>query len=323
MSQKICLISFDHWNYDQHIILALKRKNIDCFHIKIGQFKHKNLWSKITNTLSKVFLNKNPKLIKRQEYILKTLRERGIQDQILVINPELIDLNYHLKIKKYTSKYIAYLYDSVARCSVSNLLDGVFDEIYSFDADDIKNYHFKPTTNYNYIINKPKAVSIKTAVLYLASFDNRLENLIPLKKYLNQKNQSFRFIIIGKKTSVYKILHLFSEKIKQLELRRKRINQSQLIELYQESKIILDLVRPHQTGLSFRIFEAMALEKKVITNNKNILNYNFYNPNNIAVIDTENIVINSDFFETEYQPLTETIYNQYTINNWVSSIFKL
>lgn len=58
MLQKIAVISFDHWNYDAHIVSALQRKGIDSFHIKIGNFKYKSTWERIQNTLSKVFLGK-------------------------------------------------------------------------------------------------------------------------------------------------------------------------------------------------------------------------------------------------------------------------
>ena len=64
MSHKIAVISFDHWNYDAHIVIALQKKGIESFHIKIGDFKYKNIWERILNSLSKIFLGKNPKLKK-------------------------------------------------------------------------------------------------------------------------------------------------------------------------------------------------------------------------------------------------------------------
>ena len=151
MSQKICIISFDHWNYDKHIVDQLIANKIDAFHIKIGGFKHKNIRTRMSNSFSKIFLGKNPKIQKRQEHIIEMLEKNGLQDQILVINPEVISLEYHLKIKQFTKKYICYLYDSVERCPVEHLLHGVFDQIYSFDHDDVKKYGFKQITNYNYL----------------------------------------------------------------------------------------------------------------------------------------------------------------------------
>lgn len=325
MSQKICIISFDHWNYDKHIVSALQKKGIDSFHIKIGGFKHKNSWSRVTNAMSKLFLNKNPKLKKRQEYIIETLEKKGIQDQILVINPELIEKEYHLKIKSFTHKYIAYLYDSVDRCPVEHLLEGVFDEIYSFDKEDIKKYGFKETTNYNYISSEPvrQTKKPKFEVLYIASFDKRLDTVFKLKKAFKKIKVNFRFIIVGKKTSLFKLKNKFSDTISDLDLRRKRIEQEDLKELYNDTKVILDIVRDNQTGLSFRVFEAMAFEKKLITNNQNISGYDFYNPNNILVIENDKYDFDNTFFETEYQPLSENTYYKYTIDHWVTKVFNL
>ncbi|SNA31720.1 glycosyltransferase [Flavobacterium psychrophilum] len=325
MSQKICIISFDHWNYDKHIVDKLNEKGIDSFHIKIGGFKHKNIGTRIINTFSKIVLGKNPKIKKRQEHIIKMLEEKGFQDQILVINPEVISLEYHQKIKKFTSKYIAYLYDSVERCPIEHLLHGVFNEIYSFDKGDVKEYGFKETTNYNYLEKQPitDGLSIKNQVLYIASFDNRLEKVMLLKQAFEKIKVSYKFIIVGKKTSLYKLKNVFSSKILGIEFKRNRIKQNDLKELYSQTQAILDLVRDNQSGLSFRVFEAMAFQKKIITNNKNIVGYNFYNPNNILVLENENYIFDKAFFDTNYKPLSDEIYYQYTLDNWVIKIFGL
>ena len=325
MPQKICIISFDHWNYDKHIVDKLNAKGVDAFHIKIGGFKHKNLRVRIANSFSKIFLGKNPKIQKRQEHIIEMLKKNGFQDQILVINPEVISLDYHLKIKEFTKKYIAYLYDSVSRCPVEHLLEGVFDEIYSFDKEDVKKYGFKETTNYNYLEKQPvnNDLLIKNQALYIASFDNRLEKVILLKSAFQKINISFRFIIVGKKTTLFKLKKIFSNDILGLELRRKRINQNELKQLYSETKVVLDIVRENQAGLSFRVFEAMAFQKKLVTNNVNIIDYNFYNPNNILVIKNEKYDFDSHFFATKYEPLSEEIYYQYTLDNWVTKIFSI
>ena len=325
MSQKICIISFDHWNYDKHIVDKLNEKGVDAFHIKIGGFKHKNIGTRILNTFSKIFFGKNPKIEKRQEHIIEMLGKKGFQDQILVINPEVISLEYHLKIKKFTKKYIAYLYDSVKRCPVEHLLNDVFDEIYSFDKGDVTKYGFKETTNYNYLDKQPinNTIAIKNQILYIASFDNRLEKVMLLKQAFEKIKVSYKFIIVGKKASLYKFKNIFSSKISGIELRRNRIEQNDLKQLYSQTQTILDLVRDNQSGLSFRVFEAMAFQRKLITNNKNIVHYNFYNPNNILVLENEKYVFAKSFFDTNYEPLSEEIYHQYTLENWVNTIFKI
>lgn len=314
MSQKIVVISLDHWNYDKHIIDVLRAKNIEAHHIKFGDYKHPSFVSRLENFFYKLLFNKNLKKIKRQEYIIKKLEKIGIQDQILVINPDLIDKHFHLEIKKRTSKYIAYLYDSVARYPVEHLLNGIFDKIYSFDEYDVKKYHFEKTCNYIYI-EKQELKHIenpKYHLFYLATLDNRINLLSKIASYLTQLKITFKFIIVDKRNS----------KIPSIEVRKNRINQEDLSEFYNSTNTILDLVRDKQTGLSFRIFEAMAYQKKIITSNASIKDYDFYNPTNILILDENNLAIDSDFFSTPFTPIPNEIYEKYTLNSWVNTIFE-
>lgn len=321
--QKICIISFDHWDYDKHIITALQKKGIDSFHIKIGGFKHKNSWSRLNNTLSKLFFNKNPKFIKRQDYIIESLKNNGFQDQILVINPELIDLEYHLAIKKYTDKYIAYLYDSVSRCPVKHLLEGIFDEIFSFDKADVLTYGFSETTNYIYFDTPEKASIQKQNFIYIGSIDNRLKFLNDFGEHIKKHQQSFLFYAIGKKAFINKLKQLFLGKNKNIIFQKKRFTQQETLKMYAESETIVDLVRENQKGLSFRVFEAMALQKKLITDNATISNYSFYNENNIFIINETNIDTMYSFFSQPYEKLPSSIYGNYTVDSWSGNIFNL
>lgn len=331
ITQKIVVISFDHWNYDGFIVQKLIELGHDAHHIKIGNFKHKNLLERITNTFSKIFLKKNPKHIKRQDFIIETLEKLGKQDQILLINPELIDKNYHLKIKEFTPKYISYLYDSVARCNVLHLLDGIFDEIFSFDKNDIIQYGFQPTHNYNYLDkNKIQAKTIKQEIIYIASIDERLQKMYEIANYLIAQKIKFRFIIVGKKAWKYQLKKIFFSFVKpnhlftnpQIYFTRKRIEQQQMLDWYQESNILLDLVRKNQTGLSFRIFEAMAFDKKIISSNESLKDYDFYNENNYYIFEN-NFEGIKYFVSKSYQKMSDEIYNKYTIENWVQHVFKL
>jgi hypothetical protein len=69
------------------------------------------------------------------------------------------------------------------------------------------------------------------------------------------------------------------------------------------------------------VFEAMGYHKKLITTNKEIVNYDFYDPANIFVIDdNEDISIPDAFFETPYKKLPPEVYNKYTVSAWVDTI---
>jgi hypothetical protein len=334
--QKISVISFDHWHYDKEIVRALNQKNVIATHINFGKYRYANIFERIGNTFSKVFLNKNPKHFKRQDQIIEKLENIGKQDQVLVLNPDLIDLEYHFEIKKHTKKYIAYLYDSISRSKmpIEHLLNGIFDEIYSFDSFDVEKYNFIKTNNYIYTEKQeiiPK-IEIKMHVVNISSFDKRFENMNNIANKLDDLGIDFKFVFVGRnihfKVLKYNIKGYLSKfKITsinpKIQFRTKKISLENLNREYLKTNIILDLIQGNQTGLSFRVFESLALQKKMITDNSSIKKYSFYNPNNILVIDTNNLNFDISFFNLPYEPIPNEIYNEFTIGSWVDKVFKL
>lgn len=322
MTQKICIISFDHWNYDKHIVTALQAKGIESFHIKIGEFKYKNFGERLANTFSKVFFGKNPKLKKRQDFILNSLQKSGAQDQILVINPELIDKAYHLEIKKFTKKYIAYLYDSMQRCPIEHLLDGIFDEIYSFDKDDCETFGFQETSNYIYF--NPEEYTNPTIVnecIYIGSIDERLAQVDKIGQFLQSQNRTFVFYAIGKKATWLAFKNRFTHQFKTITFRRNRFTQEETLQKYNESETLIDIVRQNQTGLSFRVFEAIGLNKNVLTNNAIIANYDIFESKKINLLVHETPTSTDfEFPATKYSP---QLQHKYHLSTWVEKVFKV
>ena len=139
---------------------------------------------------------------------------------------------------------------------------------------------------------------------------------------LKKQQYSILFYAIGKKAFVNKLKQLFLGKNKNITFQKKRFSQQETLKMYAESETIVDLVRDNQTGLSFRIFEALGLRKKIITNNFSIQNYDFYTSNNVCLID-ENIQFQSNVYTTKYEMLPQNIYDKYSISAWVETVFKL
>ena len=319
---KICVISFDFWGYDAHIVEILKEKGIEANHIKIGAVSYENFGERLTNLFSKVFLGKNLKYQKRQKFVIEQLDKLGYQDQILVLNADTFDHSTLEYMKKSTNRFITFLYDNLDRYPVQDKLH-FFDKIYSFDDKDIEKHGFERLTNYNYLpfLSQEKQNPSEDA-LYITSYDKkRIKQLDILSQKFEELRLKFDLYVIGKKSWKNQLMKPFSKN--KIVFTRKRINHENLPEFYKRTKVILDLMRENQYGLSFRVFEAMALEKKIITDNEKIKNYDFYNPNNILVLNKDFSNITKDFFETPYQSLPEEIYKKYTLEKWVERVFNL
>lgn len=319
---KICVISFDFWGYDTHIVEALKKKNIDAHHLKIGAVGHDSLGEKIKNAFSKIFLKRNLKHEKRQKYVIDKLKKLGHQDQILVLNPDVFDNETLAFIRKYTKKMITFLYDNLGRIPVQDKLH-FFDKIYAFDDVDIEKHGFERLTNYNYLEFLPQEKqNPKLDILYITSCDKkRICQLLKLEKIFENLGLKSKIYVIGKKFWKHKLAQFFNKN--NLIFSRKIIKHKDLPKYYQDTKIIIDLMRKNQYGLSFRVFEAMAMEKKIITDNEKIQQYDFYHPQNILVLNEDFSNLAQAFFETPYQPLPKEIYEKYTIEKWVERVFNL
>lgn len=61
--------------------------------------------------------------------------------------------------------------------------------------------------------------------------------------------------------------------------------------------------------------------KKLITNNRHIVNEAFYNPQNVYVMDSG--VDISEFLESDYQRLPAELVNQYEFSSWIHRFLKV
>lgn len=315
---KITIVAFDLWGFNQKIVDHLKNKGVEVTFIDSSKihFTYKSTLQRIKNFFSKTFLNKNIKKNYRHNTVLEIIEVLEMQDIILIVNPDHFKSEVINSLKLKTRKYIAYNYDSLIRNPLPENYLELFDTVFSFDLNDIKeNHNLKPLTNFNYLEKKNNNKSQTKAFIILL---HSLERELILKKIADsfdeQNITNYEFIVVDP------VLKKTNKNIIKLE---NPLSLETIYDKMDKSEILIDLVRENQSGLSFRFFEAMALHKKIITNNKSILEYDFYNENNILLIDENFTQIPSTFLTKPYELLPEKIYNKYTIENWVKTVFEI
>lgn len=82
------------------------------------------------------------------------------------------------------------------------------------------------------------------------------------------------------------------------------------------------IVKMGQEGYTLRTIESLFLSKKLITNNKNIIKEDFYNPNNIFILDNNYNNIKK-FLERPYKSISNEIKEKYLTRSWVSRFFEV
>ena len=86
-----------------------------------------------------------------------------------------------------------------------------------------------------------------------------------------------------------------------------------------ESRIIIDVQMAKQNGLTIRTFEALGFNKKLVTTNKNILEYDFYDPQNIYVYDGK-FDFDNVFFTKPYKPLPKELKEKYSLSSFLDTL---
>lgn len=315
---KITIVAFDLWGFNKMIAECLHLKGVEVTFIDSSKinFKYKNVGQRVLNFLSKTFLNKNIKKDYRNKTVLKLIDKLPIQDVILIVNPDHFVKEIVNNLKPKTKKYIAYNYDSLERNPLPPNFKTLFDKIYSFDISDVQKHNYlELLTNFIYI---PQDFNSKPQNKMFMILSKSLERELLLSKIADildrKKIHNYEFIVANPATTQVN---------KNIYLTEDHIPLTEVVNKVKNAEILIDLIRPKQSGLSFRYFEAMALQKKIITNNDSVKLYDFYNPNNILIIKEDLNDIDDIFLNKEYEPIPEEIYQKYTLEHWVKTVFDI
>lgn len=120
----------------------------------------------------------------------------------------------------------------------------------------------------------------------------------------------------------HKLLNPSYRNVHKEEINFTPMSSAEINAVYERSRCILDIEHNKQHGLTIRTIEMIGLQKKLITTNAAIKQYDFYRPANISVIDRKNPVLDVEFLKIPYEPLPDEIYEKYSIGKWVKDIFE-
>lgn len=252
-------------------------------------------------------------------------------DYFFVLNSEAMPLWFLEKLRKGKSstKFILYMWDSFRNRKNANDYLNYFDAVYSFDKTDcerIPKLTFLPL----FYLEEYSALSEKKNYVYDYCFigtahSDRYALIKKIKNQLDDENgiSSYWYLYLqSKKLFIWQKLTNKHFKSAQLsEFQYKPLSKEAVLDVISKSKIIIDIQHPRQTGLTMRTIEALGACRKLITTNTDIVKYDFYNPNNICVIDRWNPKFDKSFFNEPFQPIKKEIYERYSLTGWIKTMF--
>ncbi len=309
---KITVIAPYTFGYIDVLVDEIARKpNVTVKFIDISTilFEYQSVLQRGKNFLLKNIYNRNLKREYRMQVLTKKLSENPKQDVIMVIRPDVLDESVLAFLRTRAEKVISYYYDSINNIPKKQKLLTYFDEVFSFEKADVEKFGIKFITNF-IPVDQSCNGSNEKGVFHISSYDSRSKTLVDVARQLQHLEYPFNFVVKSSKPVDSKYFHVI----------REYVNCKEVKKLMKGSDIILDIQKENQEGLSFRVFEALGFDKKLITTNKDVKNYDFYNPENILILDSENPVVSKDFLHNNYVPVPNEIKDEYRRDAWISKV---
>ncbi|WP_454975770.1 hypothetical protein [Capnocytophaga bilenii] len=319
MKKSVLFIGIGFYDYDLIIQQAIEKLG---FEVDYFCETPKTIAYTIANRLKVRSISNR---IKNKHSILIATKCKDSYDFIFVvkadvITPESLDI---IRQKNKRAKAILYLWDSIKRLSNYEKIKSYFDTIYSFDRVDTlneNNLKFKPLFYRSEYKSNEDNRSFLFDLFFIGwAHSDRAILLQKIASNLEEQKLKIKFFIFVGKMSYY-----ISKSIRAVRSMtiREPISPKEVVKYSIQSKAILDLAHPLQTGLTMRTIEVLfGINRKLITTNKDIVNYSFYNENNILIINRENLKIPKSFFEKEFIPYPKEFAESFFIENWVKEFF--
>lgn len=322
--KKVLLLSPEFFGYGREIARELERLGA---HVAAFDTRPDN------STLTKIGLRIAPSFVQAKSLTYHQNLMQSDQpdfDYILVIRGEGLTPEI---VRAYRNRFnqaqlVYYTYDAVAENRLFLDFRGLFDRYFSFDPLDAKTYAELIYEPLFYIrkyaeVNNIPLESRTLDVSFVGTFRaDRYQSIQKIISMLPTGLKTYFFFYHANQT-FFKTLRLFSRQYRQVDsglVHFQSISAQEVSSILERSKAVIDVQKPHQNGLTIRTIEMLGAQRKLITTNPWVREHNFYDPQNIFLVDAYTKTIPIEFFSTPYQAVQENLYIQYSLSAWLTRV---
>lgn len=320
VDKKILFLCPKLYDYEKKIIESLEKKGKEVVYFR-EDFKL-NSENKLINYILKKQKKFFPKIYnkkydeKLEEYfsdILLTIEKKKIKT-CFIINGSTTPITFLKKLKQNKIKVLLHIWD----------------DLYENDPLLEKFKYCNTVTTYSkYDANK---YSIEYKGMFTSKIGNknsRKYKILILGNSNSSESYSLRNKVFPKFINMFpdNFVHILSKRYSKQGIqgyKKNSLSYYEYMNALEESQAVLDIPKIEQKGNTTRVIEGLSLGVKIITTNKEIKNYEFYNENNIFLIKDENSIKKE---EIESFLLKELVYDheywkKYYIDNWLDNLLE-
>lgn len=321
LNKKVLMFAPKFFNYENIIKDEIERQGAE-----VHLYDERNNPS----SLEKIFIRKLPFLMKKKVnnfYNNVAKQEESFNpDIVFFVSPETINVDSIklLKNRFNSSRFILYMYDSIENKN-SRYIYKYFDKCLSFDSDDCKKYgfQFRPLF-FNNSYKKQLCENYSYDFGFIGTIhSDRAKILNKLAKQCEKQDIKFYYYLYVPGKLMLMIRKIFDKNVRHLRkfIHTTPLNKERASEVLAATNYIIDINHPKQVGLTMRTIEMLGMERKIITTNAYIKDYDFYDSHNQIYVDRKNVKIDKEKFINSYNTVKSEVYNKYTIEYWINEIF--
>ena len=293
-------------------------------------FRYPSLWTRLhTKFRQHILGDKDAKRrIKAQllkHSIGKKLQQHQGADYALFISGDI----YHPDLLAFIHPHIHhtmvnYQWDGLSRFPAIWQCIAEFDRFYVFDADDLAHpqHHFLPATNF-YFDNDLTTPNQNQTLYFTGTHQpNRAAIITQFAQFAEQAQWELDFRLVWAHNRNLKQARQ-TYPCANIHITHRGDSFQNNLQRAKQAKVLVDFVTDAHKGLSFRTFEALGYQKKLITTNPHTMDYDFYHPDNIYILQPDNLDGIQTFLDTPYHPIANEIREKYSFGNWIKYVLNI
>jgi hypothetical protein len=319
--QRALVIAPRFFGYDREIVQELIRRGVETDFLPDRPFDTP-LMTALTRVLRRVVVTAADRLYLNA---LETLGRSGY-DVVLIVNGQTVSRRILLEMRRAFpgATFILYMWDSLRnRRSVRENLS-MFDRCFTFDPLDARYFAITPRPLFfSPGYERASAPDPRFDLSFVGTaHTDRYAIISSIRSSLPSHVSAYWYLYLQAPWVFwwYKASLPAFASARIDDFRFAALPGSQVQQIFADSRTILDIEHPNQTGLTMRTFEAMGGSKKLITTNARVRDYDFFDERNIFVVDRACARVSPSFLSTEYRALPPAIYARYRISGWMNEL---
>lgn len=340
MKKRVLLIGPTYMDLYKDIIEGLRKLEYDVnfapeLSSKKDPYNVRRLWFNFSFGYEKV----------KEKYWSNLLNQKAYSndyDILFVINGQGLHsyLFKALKDRNPNIKCYNFLFDTIKGVYKFNLFFQYFDKVYSFDRSESKEYGLIWLPIYWVPLNKVVTESydifgfgsyipsrfIVYKELYNFARRNSLRSFIKIQYVIHREWLYSLVRVIGRPLGF--ILTLSLDDYHSPLIAKEKITPNQFRKIMSMSKIVIDTPPEHQDGMTARFMWAIGIGKRIITTNSSIVDYKFFSPNQIFVLEgplnktKEKDLLSFIAYNKNSDDNIAKEIEKYRIDNWIKTIIE-